>query len=210
MNVAFTLGSKAKENVLADLINISSDQFKLLLMRSGFQFQSALHVKQANVHATTGAVSLYVSSVTKRITRKDAGSFIDDGFVRGNIIGISAGPNNGVYKVDLVSSSFMSISWVSGTAITSDGSDGAPVTRTVTADDEMPTDATYTNNASGSGGLAVGLTVSGTTITLDEFDWADFGAQLADSPGALLISETSTDNLVVGYLTFNQIQLFSI
>jgi hypothetical protein len=176
-------------------LDFGVDTFKALLMRASFSFSSVNHAALKNVKTNTGAIAYYVTAATKTFTRA-SGSFVTDGFVVGNYISTN-GTNVGVYVVRAVTALTMRVDLVGAATLVDEGTVGAPVTFTITSEDEYATADGYTR-----GGLTVTFALTGSTLTLvtSSFDWGDFGsAALLLSPGVIIYDDTSSADDIVAY-----------
>ena len=195
MPVSAIISNHAKYMLATKKIDLSADTIKILLMRNGFTFNKDNHATKTNIKATSGSISITFTASDKRITRS-SGSFVTDGFVVGNKITTTATLNPGPFTIAAISALYIE---VSETVV-----DEGPVTKVVSADDELTTGYGYTQDTK---------TLSGKTVTEDDTnDWAEMtcndvtwtadGGTLGPTPGAILYDDTTTDDTIIGYLSF--------
>ena len=195
MPVAATISNHAKYMLATKKIDLSLDSIKILLMRDGFTFNKDNHATKSNLKATTGEISITFTASDKRITRS-SGSFITDGFVVGNKITTTATLNPGPFTVAVVSALYLEVS----ESVVDEG----PVTKIVTADDELQTGYGYTQDTKTLSGLSVSEDDSNdwAEMTCNDVTWTASGGTIGPTPGAILYDDTTTDDTIIGYLSF--------
>ncbi len=195
MGVTGTMSNHFKYQVAAKQVDLLNDSIKVLLMRQGFAFNRDEHAKKINIKTNSGAVSLTFVAATKKITR-GSGSFVTDGFVVGNKITTDATLNPGPFTISAVSALEITVNEVVA--------DEGPVTKTVTSNDELATGFGYTQDTK----LLTGKTLTEddandrAEMAADDVTWPASGGTIGPTPGALLYDDTSTDDVVIGYLDF--------
>jgi len=195
-----TLSNNFKLQVAKKAIDLTSDNIKILLMRDDFTFNQDLHYYRKNIKADTGTTTLNINA-SLQITRV-SGSFIDDGFVAGNKItlsGFTNGGNNTTKIISSVSASAITVTDTSGLVEETGSGDERCV-----ADDELGGGNGYTQD-----NYVLSLLDSGISETEDKayFDydnvsWTASGGSIGPSPGAILYDDTSTDDVIIGYIDF--------
>jgi len=202
MVTAWTNSNHYKYALKMGMINEDTDTIKVLLMRSGFVFNRDAHATRLNIKGVIGPVNTiaFVDGGGGNDSITDSGSgFLTAGLVAGNSFTISGSASNNVTLVAL--------SVVAGTIEVATGSlttEGAGAAVTITADDELATGGGYTQDTK---------TTGATTVTEDDTNdrcdttfptvtWTAAGANIGPTPGAILYSDTSSDNTIIGYLDF--------
>ena len=198
MDMSFAFPVSLRENLTKAKIDFGNDVFKMLLMQPLFSFNPASYLSYLNVIGTTGAVNYTIAKATATITWA-GGDFIAAGFVAGNRITMN-GTNNGEYVVYSVGTTTMKIMVAAGSTLVNETATG----KIIRCVDEMATGGGYT---AGAGGVVVTFTAGRSGLVLNaDFDWADFGSNLATSPGGLIYDAspiTSATKLVVAYAAFS-------
>ncbi len=195
MGVTGTMSNHFKYQVAAKQVDLLNDSIKVLLMRQGFVFNRDDHAAKKNIKTNSGAISLTFVAATKKITRS-SGSFVTDGFVIGNKITTDATLNPGPFTITNVIALEITVS----EAVADEG----PVTKTVTSNDELATGNGYTQDTK---------TLTNKTLTeddtndraemaADDVQWTASGGSIGPTPGAILYDDTSTDDVIIGYLDF--------
>jgi hypothetical protein len=200
MAVTATASNHFKYSLAKKLVDLSADTIKVLLMRSGFVFNKDNHATLINI---TAAFSSTTISITAGLSLADSSnSFLTAGFVPGNQIvttGFSNAGNNATKIISTVTASLIAVTNSTAMVAESAGS-----SFTITSDDELATGSGYTQDTKTTG-----------TVTLDENDSSDYlnatfptvvwtaaGGSIGPTPGAIVYSDTSSDNTIIGYIDF--------
>lgn len=178
-------------------INLSSDTIKVLLMRSGFTFNKKTHATKKNIKGTITGSSNIVWSASAKTATLAAGGYVDAGFVIGNQLLVSGtSSNNGTFTVTGVSDTVLTF--------TETVTDEADTSAVISCTDELETGFGYTQD-----NKTVSLTVEENDtsdeciITIPTISWTASGGSIGPTPGAILYSDTSTDDTIIAYFEFN-------
>jgi hypothetical protein len=195
MAIAAVLSNHAKYQLANKKIDLAADSIKVLLMRNGFTFDKDIRGKKINIKGSSGAISLTFVSGTKKITR-GSGSFVTDGFVVGNQITTDATLNSGPFTITVVAALEITVS----EAVVDEG----PVTKTVTANDELQAGFGYTQDTKTLTTLVLteDLANDRAELTCDDVSWTASGGAIGPTPGAILYDDSTTDDTILGYLSF--------
>lgn len=205
MAVTAVTSNKYKEALINKLIDLDNDSIKVLLMRSGFVFDKQEHHILINLKTVNAAATINANAAGTFI--RTTGSFVTDGFVVGNEItgaNFPSGGNNAVFEIASITTTTIAddtITVVDNTGMVTEGGDGD---ETLTSNDELATGNGYTQDTK---------TTGATTVTLDNVNnygkctfptvsWTAAGGSIGPSPGAILYDDTTTDNIIIGYIDF--------
>lgn len=182
-------------------INLESDSIKMLLMKSGFVFDPAVHNTILNIKTDSTAITINVNATARTFTRT-TGSFITDGFVPGNNIttsGFTNAGNNGDWIIESVTATVITV--VDGTGLVTESGGGD---EQIVSDDELATGNGYTQDTMETG------TITG--IQDDDLDrgtwswptvvWEASGGSIGPSPCILFYDDDHTDDIIIGAYTF--------
>ncbi len=189
-----TFSNHYKYQLANKAISVTADTIKALLVKSGFVFDPDTYATLTNMKATTGSATLTFSNSASTITRP-TGSFITDGFVVGNYITTTASVNTGPFTITVVAALTLTVS----ESLTDE-----TISCVVTADDELETGFGYTQDGETitTPVLAEDDTDDRAEFTMDNPAWTAAGGNIGPTPGAILYSDTSTDNTILCYLAF--------
>jgi hypothetical protein len=167
-------------------INLSTDTVKVLLMRSGYVFNKALHGKLINIKTNTGSIVFIWSAADNSVSRS-AGSFITDGFVVGNQCTSNSAVNPGPFIIKTV------------TALK------------VTFNESIVNENGYTQNTKTTGTITVTedtvnhyTSATFPTITFSGYSGVSgYSGYIGPTPGAVLMDDTSADKTIIGFEDFD-------
>lgn len=199
MAVTTTWSNHAKYQLMKKQLDLVNDDLRIYLMRDDFVFSKDDHAQLKNIKAVSGVVSITFEADDQTITRI-TGSFITDGFVAGNQITTSATLNPGPFIISTVLA--LVITCVPASGIVDEG----PVSKTITADDELATGNGYSQGIKE-------LTTQAVTeddandrgeFTCDYVLWTASGGTIGPSQNALIVDVTDTDNTIIACIAFGE------
>jgi hypothetical protein len=203
MAVTFTASNHFKYQLASQAVNLDTDSIKVLLARSGFVFNKDTHATLLNIKGTiTGAANVTFDAAGKTIT-KATGGFLAAGFVCGNKITVTGTTlNNFTYTIH---ASTAPTDTVITLVVTDSPVNEVGVSPTITTNDELGTAHGYTMDTKvlTTTTLAENDTNDRMDFTCDNVTWTASGGTIGPSPGAILYSDTSTDNTIIGYIDFD-------
>lgn len=200
MALICTHSNHYKYQLAVKALNLLTDSIKVLLMRSGFAFVKNDHAKKINIINTKTATTLAISAALA-LTDSDSG-FITAGFVPGMEVAISGFTEAGNTCTKIISTV------VAGTIVftSTDGlvEEIAGDSVTVAGNDELATAYGYTRDTKVLAGqaLAEDDTNNRAELTADNVIWTASGGSIGPTPGAILYSDTSADDTIIGYIDF--------
>jgi len=182
-------------------LNLLTNTIRVLLMRSGFVFDKDIHAKLINIKGTTSArTDISFEDSTKHI-HTVAGTFETYGFVAGGKITVSGSTSN--------NTTFTIVSVDSETQMTIDE---APTTEnagqsiTIVGADELADGYGYAHQDLTGQALEESDSFNWAELTAANVIWTATGGSIGPTPGAILYSETSADDTIIGYIDFGEAQ----
>jgi len=207
MAVSATLSNHFKYMKATGGINLLTDSIKILLMRSGFTFNKDTHAIKKNVKTTSGSIGTLTFANTGNTLTRNSGSFITDGFVVGNQITTDSAnsANQGPFLISVVDGSGLALTVTTTAGGDPTLTDGAESNITVTSNDELAAGYGYAADTKVLTGQAVAEddTNDRSEMTCDSITWNASGGSIGPTPGAILYSDTSSDDTIIGYLNFD-------
>lgn len=196
MSTITTMSNEYLKQKLYGDIHLDSDTIRIILLRSGFEFNRANHQKLINIRTNTGALNLTFVAATSKITRA-AGSFVTDGFVEGNQVTSDAALNPGPFTI--LSVSALEIVVVEAVA------DEAAVGVTLSSDDELQTGSGYTqfDKALVFDAITKDDDLSLASATWEDAEWTAGGGDIGPASGAMLIDDTHADDVIIMHMQFS-------
>jgi hypothetical protein len=200
MALTCTHSNHYKYQLAVGALNLLTDSVKVLLMRSGFVFNKDDHAKKINIINTKTATTLAISAGLA-LTDSDSG-FVTAGFVPGMQVAISGFTEGGNAATKIISTV------VAGTIVFTDTSglvaEIAGDSVTVAGNDELAELYGYLRNTKVLAGQALAEDDSNdrSELTADNVIWTASGGSIGPTPGAILYSDTSADDTIIGYIDF--------
>jgi hypothetical protein len=200
MPLTCTHSNHYKYQLGAAALNLLTDTIKVLLMRSGFVFSPDDHAKKINIINTKTATTLAISAGLA-LTDSDSG-FITAGFVPGMQVDISGFTEGGNTCTKIIST--VAAGTIVFTVTTGLVEEAAGDSVTVAGNDELATAYGYTRNTKVLAGQAYAEddTNNRSEMTADNVIWTASGGSIGPTPGAILYSDTSADDTIIGYIDF--------
>jgi hypothetical protein len=196
-----TLSNHFKYQLAKKEIDLASDtNIKVLLMRSGFTFNKDNHAKKINVINTQTDTS-YAITGAYALTDSDS-QFIVDGFVPGMSVTISGFTETGNACTKIISTVAAGTIVFTSTAGLVEESEGDSVT--LVGNDELADGSGYDQDTKllTTQVLAEDDTNDRAALTADDIVWTASGGDIGPTPGALFYDDDSTDDTIIGYLSF--------
>jgi hypothetical protein len=200
MALTCTHSNHYKYQLAVGALNLLTDSVKVLLMRSGFVFNKDDHAKKINIINTKTATTLAISAGLA-LTDSDSG-FVTAGFVPGMQVAISGFTEGGNAATKIISTV------VAGTIVFTDTSglvaEIAGDSVTVAGNDELAELYGYLRNTKVLAGQALAEDDANdrSELTADNVIWTASGGSIGPTPGAILMSDTSADDTIIGYIDF--------
>lgn len=170
------------------LVDMTTDSFIVMLMRSGFVFDPKIHQKLINIKTDTGSIALTWAATDKSVAR-GSGSFITDGFVVGNQCTSDDTSNPGPLTIASVSA----LKIIFNEAVVN-----SSATKTLTSDDELETNYGYTQST-------MVLTTPVLTednmnnrvdTTFDDVVWSASGGSIGPSAAIVVYDDDVSDKVI--------------
>lgn len=200
MALTCTHSNHYKYQLAVGALNLLTDSIKVLLMRSGFVFNKDNHAKKINIINTDTDTTYGISAALALV---DSGSdFIDLGFVPSMSVTISGFTTPGNNATKIISTVAAGTIVFTNTAGLAEEVEGDSVT--VAGNDELAEGFGYLRNTKVLAGqaLAEDDTDDRAELTADNIIWTAAGGSIGPTPGAILYSDTSADDTIIGYIDF--------
>jgi len=201
MAVSATASNHIKTALAKGQIDLSADDIKIILMRSGFVFNKDTHAQRKNVKGTITAITLAIDSAKALV---DSGNgLVTAGFVPGNVVtlaGFTEGGNTATKTISTVAAGKIEFTNTTGLV-----EEIAGDSVTVTCIDELVSAFDYTQDTYV---LTTPLVTENDTddrmdFTCDDAEWTANGGSIGPTPGAILYDDTDTEKSIIGYLNFD-------
>ncbi len=200
MSVFAVVGSAYRDALVRGKVDFSSDTFKIMLMKSGYVFDTNVVKYLKNVHGIfngSGSVTDIAFSATNNSITTTAGDFVAAGLIAGNTITISNTTNNN-FTVTISTVTTTTITVVeTGTLVDETGT-----TAKIEANDELASANGYTQNSTPLGTATITDNSGSVDITFPTVSWTASGGDIGATPGAIVYDDTNADDVIVGYLDF--------
>ena len=201
MPVSATASNHIKVALAKAQIDLSADDIKIILMRSGFTFDKDIHAQLKNVAGTLTAIT-YAINASKALTDSDSG-FVAAGFVPGNKIAISGFTEGGNAVTKTIST--VAAGTIVFTNTTGLVEEIAGDSVTLQCVDELANGLGYTT---GGEVLTTPLVTENDSndrmdFTCDDAEWTAAAGDIGPTPGAIVYDDTDADKSIVAYLNFD-------
>ena len=202
MSVFAVVGSAYRDALVKGKVDFSSDTFKIMLIKSGYTFDTNVVEYLKNVHGVfndSGTITDVDFSDTNNSITTTAGDFVAAGFIAGNTITISnTTNNNATVTIDTVTATTITVV-ETGTLVAETGTSAR-----IESNDELASANGYLQNSTALGAATItdNTSAGSVDITFPTVSWTASGGDIGATPGAIVYDDTNADDVIVGYLDF--------